>query len=470
MKHIYLTLAIIVTSITLNAQLSPNSIAPNFTTTDINGNEITLYDLLDEGKTVILDIFAVWCPPCWSYHQGHTLEDAFTTYGPNGTDELFVLAVEADPTTLETCILSADDCNGFSYGDWTEGISYPVTDDAAIGDAYQISYYPTLYIIYPNRLVTEMGQVSPAELEDWLAKAPQLQEGTNAEVINYSGLDGALCSSSWVHGPTYTVSNMGEETITSVDITITKNGETYYSNSWTGIAEPYEIITQFLATPQILSENSEFILTLSNINGTAETKEYITGVSFNVENTIGVSVQTDASSVEDNNYYTITDSDGNVIINQSVAEVNVLHERVYDLPSQGCYTFSIYDDAGNGINGDITVRDIAGNIIYRSNGFTIEGGNDFFVGTVTNVEEVYIDNKYSVVQNPIQDRLLLTSNSEVVEEVNYTIVDGLGRVIQTNSTLFSNQLNIDVSDLKNGSYFINVNSDTSRQTLPFVKL
>ena len=40
------------------AQLPPNSFGPDFTLTDINGEEFNLHSTLDEGKTVILDLFA----------------------------------------------------------------------------------------------------------------------------------------------------------------------------------------------------------------------------------------------------------------------------------------------------------------------------------------------------------------------------------------------------------------------------
>ena len=40
------------------AQLPNGSVAPDFTATDVNGNQHRLYDYLDQGYTVILDISA----------------------------------------------------------------------------------------------------------------------------------------------------------------------------------------------------------------------------------------------------------------------------------------------------------------------------------------------------------------------------------------------------------------------------
>ena len=91
------------------AQLPDGSIAPDFTTVDINGNTHNLYDYLDQGYTVVMDISATWCPPCWSYHQGGALEDLWANHGPAGapgvsantTDDVVVLWFEGDASTTQ---------------------------------------------------------------------------------------------------------------------------------------------------------------------------------------------------------------------------------------------------------------------------------------------------------------------------------------------------------------------------------
>ena len=65
------------------AQLPDGSTAPDFTVTDINGETYRLYDLLDSGYTVVIDLNATWCGPCWSYHEAGHLRRAMGRSRPN---------------------------------------------------------------------------------------------------------------------------------------------------------------------------------------------------------------------------------------------------------------------------------------------------------------------------------------------------------------------------------------------------
>ena len=98
------------------AQLPDGSVAPNFDLTDLDGTSHNLYALLDQGYTVFLDFSAVWCPPCWSYHTGGTLEDLYENHGPAGypgvssntTDDVMVFMIEGDENTLVPRRLQTD--------------------------------------------------------------------------------------------------------------------------------------------------------------------------------------------------------------------------------------------------------------------------------------------------------------------------------------------------------------------------
>ena len=72
-----LLLAVVFSTAQAWAQLPDGSIAPDWTATDINGVEHNLYELLDEGKKVILTIrLQRGCGPGWGYHTSGALEAA----------------------------------------------------------------------------------------------------------------------------------------------------------------------------------------------------------------------------------------------------------------------------------------------------------------------------------------------------------------------------------------------------------
>src|SRR5215216_2236871 len=74
-----------------------------------------------------------------------------------------VFYVEGDGNTNLACLYGPSGCVGGTQGDWVTGTPYPIIDNASIASSYQISYYPTIYMVTPDRIIRENSQITTAQ-------------------------------------------------------------------------------------------------------------------------------------------------------------------------------------------------------------------------------------------------------------------------------------------------------------------
>jgi cytochrome oxidase Cu insertion factor (SCO1/SenC/PrrC family) len=155
----YLILVALFFQINAFGQLADGSVAPDFTLTDYYGNSHHLYSYLDSGKTVYMEVFAAHCPSCWNYHQTNRLKNLYNQYGPDGTDELMVLALEHDQYN-DSVAFMGNHQPWVTQGDWLTGTPYPLFNvewpDRGVFADYNVTYYPVIYKICPNRVLEQV--------------------------------------------------------------------------------------------------------------------------------------------------------------------------------------------------------------------------------------------------------------------------------------------------------------------------
>lgn len=267
MKKLILSAAILAGISSVNAQLPDGSIAPDFTVSAYqpwlsaagmnSDGTYKLYDYLDAGYTVFLDVSATWCGPCWNHHLTGALDDLYINHGPAGqlgvssttTDNVMVIWLDGDGTTADATML---DGNG-AIGNWIEPnatlgqIPFPMANPISatanqINNGYDIAYYPTIYKICPNRVVTEVGQLTATEFYATIGTCPPpASEPADVTMMSYDA-DTYICTGS-SHTPEVTIQNNGTANLTNATVTITQGGNTVSTGTYTGNLATYGIAT-----------------------------------------------------------------------------------------------------------------------------------------------------------------------------------------------------------------------------------
>jgi hypothetical protein len=291
MKKLLLSLVAAVMAPVLSfAQLPDGSFAEDFTVTDQFGVEHNLYNYLDQGYTVFLDVSATWCGPCWGYHIGGALDELYLDHGPMGapgvsqttTDEVMVIWVDGDAETTDAEMAGGAGSQGNWYGPGSSDttVFFPMTNPAAavanqINTDYAIGYFPTIYRICPNRVVTEVGQLGVADLYASVDVCPPPASFNNDPLILSYGGDFVTCGDVNV---AVTIQNNGLTPLTACTITVT-GGTSPITYNWTGNLDTYETATVNVGTAN-MTASGNLEVTITSPDDDASNNSYEAAVGF----------------------------------------------------------------------------------------------------------------------------------------------------------------------------------------------
>ena len=142
MKKLFTLILALAMGLGLKAQCHISE-AVDFEVTDINGNVVHLFDILDNGQYVLIDFFYTTCSGC--IQTIFYVEEAYQALGCNMHDVFFMEIDFGDSETA--CVNWAT-----SYG-----VQYPTISGDAGGTNicidYGISMYPTMILIAPDRQI-----------------------------------------------------------------------------------------------------------------------------------------------------------------------------------------------------------------------------------------------------------------------------------------------------------------------------
>jgi peroxiredoxin len=137
------------------AQTDPVA-APDFTLPDLAGKPVRLADF--RGKTVVIDFWATWCPPC--IFQVPELNQFWTANQAAGDVSVLGVAVDAEGASV--------------VAPWVEeqGVQYPILiGSEALAREFGAMGFPTLVIVKPDGNIDSLhvGLIELSQLEQILA-------------------------------------------------------------------------------------------------------------------------------------------------------------------------------------------------------------------------------------------------------------------------------------------------------------
>ncbi len=282
--------------------------------------------------------------------------------------------------------------------------------------------------------------------------------------------------------PVAIIQNTGETTLTSLEIEFGVTGATILNQTWNGSLEFLETAEVILDIPNYgfwQGSSNNFTVSISAPNGQTDEYAYNNVYSLTFEDVQLVDISQTPVTIECRsnnqgyqNYYAITDIDGNIIFERDDLENTTLYIDEVTL-APGCYKLRIDDSGDNGLyywhqpgygNGFIRLKDNTG---YPIHNFDSEFGRfaefEFAVVDMTGTSELPgSESIISIYPNPTRDIINIDhsgmDNTRVVASIYNTAMLKMSETEYTVSGHdFSSSINL--SSLPAGLYFLQIKYD-----------
>ena len=273
-----------------------------------------------------------------------------------------------------------------------------------------------------------------------------------------------LCSD--VLKPVVTIKNYGNQQLTSLTFNYSiNNGETA-TYQWTGnIAHGSSEDIELPEYTYVPTDNNVVSVSCSSPNGQVDQLPENNTITENIPGSItfpkncafGVNNLGDAGNIT----WNIKDSEGNVIVEGGPYSSSGMHVTDFSFPETGCYTLTLNDASGQGLNGGYyVITDENYNMLWMGTPFTNTVQAQLAYNIIIDVPEYPQATDINIYPNPVSGTATMEFELQNNTHVDAALYDMLGKKISTlyndNMSSGNNKILIDVTDIEKGVYFAKI--------------
>ncbi len=274
-----------------------------------------------------------------------------------------------------------------------------------------------------------------------------------------------LCSNTLK--PKVTIKNYGSEQLTSLTFNYSiNNGETA-TYQWTGsLAQGATEEVELPAYEFVPTDNNVVTVSCSSPNGQTDqlpyndtyTEKIPASITFPKNCAFGVNNLGEAGNIT----WNIKDADGNVIAEGGPYTTTGMHVTDFSFPETGCYTLTLNDASGQGLNGGYyVITDANYEMLWMGPSFTTTVQAQLAYNIVIDVPELLKAEDVKVYPNPASGVANLEFDLSSKTFVEAALYDMLGKKIVAlyngNMAGGNHKLPVNVSGLDQGIYFVKIN-------------
>ena len=291
---------------------------------------------------------------------------------------------------------------------------------------------------------------------------------TDAVLLDVSGIDNFICGDSIT--PKITIRNHGSNNLTSLEVNYELDGGGFTLINWSGNLAPYAIDSVVLATTFISGGPHTFLVNTSNPNGTTDQNILNDTASVNFTSNDNPTISTLYLTTDDygsETSWAIKNQAGqNILTGGGYSDVNGGEQFIESLClSDSCYTFVIYDSFNDGFccafgNGEFQLVNSVGDTIAENYTFASDSLAFPFCSTTGIGDYSDDENNISIYPNPTKG--LFTVNTQFKADFDIVIYDVVGKIVYQKLNESNNTLQIDLTHIRKGMYFISVMSENNK--------